>query len=416
MQFFLEVLLTSWIDPFLWFKSMSMLGVRKSKKHCILVFLGHCCLLDAKSIIEIYWKNSVISECLVTVLLLYSIWATWFLFKGTLHEKAIYILGFHCILISVELGIIEGYVLLFGKEFDQALNNSLTSAICYVFVKILQAILCYCFFGRKNSVKFFSQKWEKLSLLLMCYIMLSNLYLKKMVNKENLSMALLLETLFLFWYIVSSALSLKGKNKDIGKLKQKADSSLDTKRQIKDIDQLRHDFSANMFVMKNLWYYKDYEKLEQYMDTVFADVDIVKVQFEHPNFPVRIIVSNLMQLADRVGIHFTVWIDVKDFGMTDEHICTVLHYLVLNGFELTLTNHIREAYVQLEVLHNDIGYEIRCKGTCMKEEKERLDNQKQMEVIERIIEKYDGIVEMKKRKSEGKNIYEREVRIIIHSK
>lgn len=92
---------------------------------------------------------------------------------------------------------------------------------------------------------------------------MSNLYLKRIVYKGSSNTTLLLETVFLFWYILSSLLALKGKNKHIWELKQKVDSNLDVKRQISDIDQFRHDFSTNVFLMKNLAYCKEYDKMER---------------------------------------------------------------------------------------------------------------------------------------------------------
>lgn len=236
------------------------------------------------------------------LILLYVIFATWYLFEGTLHKKMMHLFMFYCILLITELSIVGGYALLYPEEMDGVLDNSISNTIFGCLAKILQGLFCYCFLGKNKAVKFFCQNKERLSLILMCYIMLSNLYLKRIVYKGNSNTTLLLETVFLFWYILSSLLALKGKNKHIWELKQKVDSNLDVKRQISDIDQFRHDFSINVFLMKNLAYCKEYDKLEHYM--AFANVEKVKLSFKHPNFPVRILVSSLIHTAASAGITF----------------------------------------------------------------------------------------------------------------
>ncbi|HAU86621.1 MAG TPA: hypothetical protein DCW90_14370 [Lachnospiraceae bacterium] len=420
MQIFLDVFLTSWIDPFLWFKSMSTLGVRRSKKQCILIFSIYCCLIDAKGIGERYNEDGIVRECAMFLILFYGIWATWLLFEGTFHKKIIYMFVFFCILLVTELSIVGIYSLFYPKDIDGVLLNNTSNTIFGFLAKILQGLLCYCFFGRHKRINFFCQNRERLSLILMCYIMLSNLYLKRTVYKESPNTTLVLESVFLFWYILSSVLVLREKNKDIWKLKKKVDSGGNTKRQVRDIDQLRHDFSTNVFLMKNLLYYKDYDKLQHFMDTIFADVEKVRLVFDHPNFPVRIVISYLMQIAARAGIPFLIHIETNEFGMTDEDICIVLYNLVVYGLELASVISVREENVQLKVWHNQKGYAILCRCLCTKEEKLRQIDRRQegstifgKELVVRIVKKYGGTMEIGSEKSKWKNIYVKNINIYI---
>ena len=425
MNSIVEMLLTGLIDPLIWMKSMSTLGVRKNRKQCILIFLIYYSLIVGKGIWERYNRGDIVRECAMFLILLYAIFATWYLFEGTFHEKMIHILMFYCILIITELFIFQAYSLLHPEDMDGALNDSISKFVCGCLVKMLQGLLCYCFFGNEKTMKFFYHNIERLSLILICFAMLSNLYFVKYVNEESSKTILLFETalLLLIWFVLSSMFALKGKNKHIWELKQKANSSLGTPRQVSDIDQFRHDFSTSVFLMKNLWNYKEYDKLEHYMNTAFADVEKVKLLYEHPNFPVRIVVSSLIHTAASAGIPFTVKIEVYKFGMTDEDICTVFQNLVLNGLDQASVIPAKKAYVQLEALHNDTGYAIRCRSACTREESRQQNDRKKtesiafgMELVDRIIEKYGGIVEKKKGKSQWKNIYEREVMIQISYK
>ncbi|WP_092477709.1 ATP-binding protein [[Clostridium] polysaccharolyticum] len=353
------------------------------------------------------------TECAIFVVLLYLIFATWYLFEGTLYNKMIHLFIYYCILIVTELSVVVVYTLLTGKDPNETMNNSTFDMVGGGLMMLLKGLLCYCVFGKKESASFLNRNREKLSLILIGFIMISSWYLRKCSSGERADTTLLLETAFLFWYVVSSVLVLNGKNKNIWKLRKKAYDSMGTPRQVRDIDQFRHDFSGNIYLMKNLWHYKDYEKLEQIMHSVFGEVENVKLVFEHSNYPVRIVVSHLLQKAANAGISLSVQIEVQEFGMTGEEICTVLYDLVLNGLDRTSALPAKKAYVHLEVLHNDMGYIIQCRNTCMREEKGQLKEQKDMEVVERIIRKYGGTVEKKREKAEWKNINKTEVVIQI---
>lgn len=416
MNSIVEMLLTGLIDPILWISSMSTLGVRKSRKQCMLIFLIYYSLLIGKGIWERYNRGDIVRECAMFLILLYVNFATWYLFEGTLYEKMIHLFMFNCIWLITELSVIGAYTFLNPEDIDGVLYDGISNLVCGGLIKILQGLFCYCVFKRNETKKLFYQNIERLSLILVGFTILCILYLGKVENKESFNITTLLEIVFLGWYILSFVFILKEKNRQIGELKQKAKSSVGTPQQVSNIDQFRHDFSTHVFLMKNFCCYKNYEKLEHYMDTVFAEVEKVKLVFEHPNFQVRIVVSNLIQMADRAGIPFTVQIDVNDFGMSDEDVCTVLHNIGLNGLDLASEVPVKKAYVQLEALHRDTGYAIRCKSTCIREESRQQDNRKQaesiafgMELVDTIIKKYGGIVEKKKGKTGWKNIFEREV-------
>lgn len=420
MDSILEILLTGLMDPLIWIKSMSTLGTQKSKKQSTLFFLIYYSLVVGKGIWGEYTDSSRMKEVLMFVILLYITFATLFLFEGKLYEKAIYICIFYCILIVSELCMIELYSFLFHEDFNGVINNKTSNLVCGCLAKILQIFLCYCFFGSKKAMDFFYKNKEKISLFLICFAMLSNLFFKNIVSEESSNAILLFETvlLLLLWYILSSLFTLKEKDKYIGGLKLEANCN--SEGQVMDIDQFKHDFSTNVFIMKNLWYYKEYDKLESYMNDVFADVEKVELLFEHPNFAVRILVSSLIQMAARLGIPFNIQIEVNEFGMTDEDVCTIFQNLVLNGLNLAAKVPVKEAYVCLQVMHIDNGYEIRCRNTCVGIEKiQKSSKQKQesiifgMELVDRLIRKYHGTVEKNSVRQKKENICQAEMLIRI---
>jgi len=113
---------------------------------------------------------------------------------------------------------------------------------------------------------------------------------------------------------------------------------------------------------------------------------------------------------------------VKDLieGMTDEDVCTIFQSLVLNGLNLAAKVPVKEAYVCLQVMHIDNGYEIRCRNTCVGIEKiQKSSKQKQesiifgMELVDRLIRKYHGTVEKNSVRQKEENICRAEMLIRI---
>ena len=82
MAFILEAILTGWIDPLLWYKSMSTLYIQKNKKLCFGAFVMNCLLLIFKQFITNTTQNSFIQIILMVGIQVYLIIVTVFLFEG----------------------------------------------------------------------------------------------------------------------------------------------------------------------------------------------------------------------------------------------------------------------------------------------------------------------------------------------
>ena len=401
MAFILEIVLTGWIDPFLWFKSMSALYVLKSKKRCIGSFLVYGVLLIVKQLTSNHIGNPFIQVITMIVIELYLIFATIFLFEGRLHEKLISVLVFCCILIATELIVIRCYVALVHTDLDNIIQNGMANCICGFMVLFLKSIACYCFFGSVKIKSFFYSYKERVVLIVMVVVMLFFLLSSSSLNEKQSDMSFLMDAVWLIflWNAFIFIFALKRKDNYISDLQQDIRKNMERNELAQDIDRFKHSYSVNMLIMKNLLCNQQYDTFDTYMEEAFEDVEKAELLFNHSNITIRILMSGLIQTARKMRIPFAVRIPVQEFGMEDEEICSILQNLVKNGLEAAAKVPQDIAHVCLQVLPNEDGYEIRCSNECMgtvdfekTSKREKSIHGFGVGIVDKIVKKYSGII------------------------
>ena len=391
MNSIVEMLLTGLIDPLIWMKSMSTLGLKRSRMQYVVAFVICYILVIGKTFTATYISMGVISTLFTIILAVYLFTATIFLFEGEVREKILYVCMLCSITLATEL-IVMGSVLFFKPDaLEVIMHDGLMNLICTLIAKLLLLLSCYWLFSRKN-LKLFYENEEMASLLLVSFVLVEDIIFKYMNNEHTTNAMLLfaiIEILFL-WYILSTLLALQRKEGKIFKLNQEACSNLDRTEMGKDIDHFKHEFSTYAFIMKNLWYCKEYDKLGKYMDKVFKDVPKVELLYEHPNFAVRILISLMMQMAKKAGIMLHIQIDIDEFGMEDQDICAIFHSLVLEGLQEAVKTSYHKPSVSLKVMSSNAGYVIQCTSDCISESNKE-DNELD-EVMNGIVETHNGKV------------------------
>ncbi|HAU85615.1 MAG TPA: hypothetical protein DCW90_08960 [Lachnospiraceae bacterium] len=391
MNSIVEILLTGLIDPLIWIKSMSTLGVKRSRIQYVVAFVICYILVIGKAFTATYRSMGAISTLLTVILAVYLFAATIFLFEGKFREKVLYVCMLCSITLATELIVMGSFLFFKPDALEVIMQDGLMNLISTLIAKLLLIISCYWLFNRKN-LKLFYENEEIASLLLVSLALVVDVMFKYMSNKYTTNAMLLfaiIEILFL-WYILSTLLALKKKDDKIYKLNQEACSNLDRREMVKDIDHFKHEFSTYAFMMKNLWHCKEYEKLEEYMDNVFKDVPKVELIYEHPNFAVKILISFLMQMAKKAGIMLHIQIEIDEFGMQDKDICAIFYSLVLEGLQEAVKISYHEPSVSLKVMSSNAGYVIQCNSDCISETNKK-DNELD-EVINGIVETHNGKV------------------------
>lgn len=392
MDSILEILLTGLMDPLIWIKSMSTLGLKKTKIQCIGAFFMCYMLVIGKSFAAAYVSIRAISTLLTILLAVYLFAATILLFEGRIREKILYVCMFSCITFVSEL-IVIGCCLFFKPDaWNLIMHNKIANLTCTLFAKALQILSCYWLFSRKKHMRFFYHNQKVVSLLIVICALVSDIILKNSNNRQSINAVLLFAMIeiLLLWYIINFILGLKRKDTKIRELNQKVSTDLASAELGKDIDHFKHEFSTYVFIIKNLWYCKEYDKLNEYMDEVFKDVQKIELLFEHSNFTVRIIISGLIQMARKIGVIFDVRIDVKEFGMNDEDICVIFQNLVLNRLKEAVEVPSSAAHVELQVGYTDIGYEIQCIGDSVRNSDCVLELD---EIVDKVVKKCNGMIE-----------------------
>ncbi len=367
MESIIGTFLIGLIDPLIWMRSMSILGFRRSRKQCIGVFLICYILVVGKGYTAAHEGMETISKLFTITLAAYLFGTTIFVFGGKVKEKVLYSGIFFCILFATEL-IVIGVCLTFHiGTLDKITNNGVINLVCSSVLKGLQAIICYWVFHKKKRKKFFENNQEVLSLMVVTCILVSYVILGNGQSQRNRNVVLLfgISIILAQWYIMSSLFSFKKKDKSIMELNEEISYMKEQKELIAEIEHFEHNFSTNIILMKNLFYYKEYERFGKYMDVTFRTVEKAELLFNHPNIAVRILISGLIKTAKQMRIPFTVRIQVKEFGMDDEDICSILKNLVMNGLEAASKVPYGEAHVSLQIFFTELGYEIVCINDCV---------------------------------------------------
>lgn len=395
-------LLTGLIEPLLWIKSMSTLDYNKNWTKYYKAGLGYYVLIVGKGLAGIYINVRAVNILASIILAVYIFVITVLLFGGELREKVIYVCIFFCILFASELIVIGVFSAFIQVSWNTMMNNDKVNFICECISRILQVTGCYCLFNKRKCMNFFYRNQERISLIIVICAMLISIILKS-VNKQEIADVVLLfeiiQILFL-WYILSTSFAIKKKDKYILDLNQEVSNNIERQELIQSLSHLKHDFSTHVSIMKNLVYYKKYDKLEQYMENVFKEVERAEVLYNHPNITVGILISELIRTAKEFHVPLSVKIQVKEFGMNNEDICAIFKNLVMNGLEAASKVHHEIAHVSLQVLYTNTGYEIRCINECVGvaqfKRTSKMDKRNHgfgVDIIDKIVKKYQGTVE-----------------------
>lgn len=407
MDSILEMVLTAWIDPVIWFKSMSVLGYKRGKRKCIAFAIVYYLLIIAKSLSETNIESKTMNTMVGIALTIYIFIVTIVWFDGDLVEKIIVISLFHCILVTSELVVIHVFFSCMNGNWDLIMNNNLVNASATIIAKSLQAVLFYWLFGKKRykNLIFFNQNIT-LSLIAIT-IMVNNMVAINISMEKDGNVILLFEVIqcLVLCYILIISMTLKRKEQWISDLNQEVYNNLERKKLLQELEHFKHDYASHGAMMLQLLEHQEYDKLKEYMKDLFKGVEQAEVFYDHPNVIVAILMSELIQKAKKVQVLFTAKIQVDEFGMSDEEVCSVLNNLVVNGIEAAAKVPSNMARVSLQVLYTKSGYEMRCVNPCIGTADFKKTSKKDKKshgfggaIVDKITKKYRGIVERSYRK------------------
>lgn len=416
MDAILEICLGAVIDPLIWFMSMSTLGCKKSRWWYIGALIGYDILLLAKVLERNYIGSDILDILVSLCLAVYVVVVGIKMFEGKIYNKVIRAGILFFISFVTEVIVLELYMVFFHVDWSCIMQTGSVNLICSYASRFLQGLSCYCLFRKKPLKRLFPYNQKMVAAITVLGIVGADIMARGIQNTENEEVILLFRIIeFLFiCYVGSSLFVLRRKDKSIRDWENKVKKNRIQQEWEVDIRHFKHDFSTHIFMLKNLYYCKEYERLERYMDNVFGKVEKVELNYEHKNTAIRIVISRLMQIAKKAGVDLSVKIDVEEFGMKSNEICIILKELVVDGLKHATRVHNPSAKVSLQGFYTEDGYDIQCKSSCVETVKDSIGKneyaQEHFKDILTIIEKYHGTFDRRILADNGNYV----VAVVIH--
>ena len=412
MGWILMDFMTALIDSLLWFKSMSTLGCKKSQKKCGVVVLGLYLFILVKCFVETYIRIQLINISISMMLLIYIVLTTIFIFQGSISEKIINIGFFFSLLLGSELMVLS-FVLFFTHGDLSVINKFFVICICTVVAKLIEASGCYFIFIRRKGRTLFGDHIAQISLLTVIVSMLGNVFFKYVKDKISASAILTFELTqtILLWYILKTSSVLKRKDEQLFELEKEVSSNEERQKLLENLAEFRHDYSVHSTIIKNMLYCKEYDKATEYAELIYKDVEKTKLSYTHSNIAITILINQLQQKAQEYGIILSAAIQVDDFGMKDNDICSILHNIVTNALEAAAKLPKENGIVTLLVIYTETGYEISCFNHCVgivsfgnTTKKDKMLHGFGVGIVEKLVKKYNGTMKMECKETSCKGV------------
>lgn len=412
MGWLLYNVLTGIVDPLLWFKSMSTLGCKKSRGKCYVAVTGYYSLTLIKKFTKVFISNQLIHACVSMMLLIYIFLATILLFQGSKSEKVINISIFFSLLMGCELIVLSG-VLLYTHGNLNIVSKPLSGCICYIIAKILESLGCYWIFIKRNNRNIFYDYRERVSVVIVFISMMGNILLIYVKDKMSANTVLTFEItqIVFLWYILRTSSAFKKKDKQLFELEKEVSSNEERQKLLENLAEFRHDYSVHSTIIKNMLYCKEYDKATEYAELIYKDVEKTKLSYKHSNVAITILINQLQQKAEEYGVIFSAVVQVDDFGMGDNEICSILHNIVTNALEAAVKLPKEDAIVTLLVIYTETGYEINCYNHCVgiasfgkTTKKDKMLHGYGVAIVEKLVKKYNGTMKMESKETFRKGI------------
>lgn len=409
MEAVIVSLLFGLIDPYLWIKSMSTLGKNKSKIKYGGAFVVVYLLIELKNFMGNYVDSNGVGIFLSIFILSCYFIMTIALFEGSISEKIINLCVFFFLMFISELIGMGLFWLWLKIDLNTVLSAPNIYFLCCCIAKVLLAIGCYFIYAKGKLMDFFYQSREciPLAIVNIVFDMFAGPIISNADMKDFIHIVLLLGIgqMSILWNIVCVSYVLKKKDKRILELEREMSENEKRLELLKQINQLKEDFSKYIATITELLKNEQYDKLNDYAFTALESLENIELLYNHPNITVGILIGELKEASKKMQVPFSPSIQVRDFGISNEDICCLLRNLVMDRLEAASKVHHETAHVSLQILYNMAGYEIRCINECVETEDITESSEKERErIIHKIVKKNHGTIEMKCMETDRKGI------------
>ena len=349
------------IEPYIWLKSMSTLGWKneKLKRYSWVFFLGYYILTLVKQYVA-FTKGTggEWTICFGILLNLYMI-LSFFWFKGSI-LKRIYTIGlfFICVYIT-EMIAFSLIVIVLKIPTAVFFELGFVNTICTLITKVLLIPVCYIIFLKEeNMIRLLYRNKELFPLIVLTVIFemvtfsIFGYQKFKEISLESIIIITLSQTILLATMFYITAI--------LRKVKAELEQKKEIIRLTNSLDNLRHDMSSHVRMLKSYAKKGQYDELVDYMNKAFADIDVAENICTSDNYAVSVVISSFLSEAKNKKIKFTRSINVQNFMLSDSEICSLLSNILKNAMEAAENVSEEDRFICLEISPLRKGYYINC--------------------------------------------------------
>lgn len=202
-----------------------------------------------------------------------------------------------------------------GSVFKQGLaftnKSPFIPVLCGVLMSISIVILTYCLFRGRGAEKLISCG------CFFCLICVSELI--AIVVQIILAGNLL--------YVISI---IRKKDREIHSIESEMIHLEEMLQMSEKLEEIRHDLRFHAQVVCGLVGHGCYEKLNEYLHTIFEDIQEVESCSVVPEPALAVVLSQFMQESREKGIQFVRHIMIKEFYMNSKDLCTIVSNMLQN--------------------------------------------------------------------------------------
>ncbi|MFT4146795.1 MAG: GHKL domain-containing protein [Mobilitalea sp.] len=308
-----------------------------------------------------------ISYCFITTIILN---------KNPLLQKVILVFVFSAILAITDLIMLILLKVFINQPLTDALQN--INSIYIIFICKLLTVLLFESIIKNRTRKPFIQ-YSYLSeisiiiflnlILLLMTIYIFN-YKKSMVQDLDFIILFVFVTvLTITIYAILIIIQLEKKSKQQMETKLKL-QQFELEMQLKDdiiymsdkLRKLRHDMNNHFSIIKAFLFSKKYEDLEEYINSIYEDVELANELVLTSNKALSIMINTKKSIAKNKNIEFSSMLLHSDINILDKDMCTLIGNLLDNAIEAAV-NSGGKKYIQLMIQRTEEGSIISCENS-----------------------------------------------------
>ncbi len=364
------------VECFIFWRLNSVLELKYNKNYLKLaIVFMYIILVLKKHIFDLpELKNYMFIGTIVTISYCFII--TIILNKNPLMQKVIVVFVFFAVLAITDLIMLLILKVFIDLPIADALQDIKSTYIIFI-CKLLTELLFEWIIKKRTRKQFIHYSYlneisiivfMNLILLLMTIYIFS--YKKSMVQDLDFIILFVFVTVVIITtYAIFIIIQLEKKSKQQMETKLKL-QQFELEMQLKDdiinvsdkLRKLRHDMNNHFSIIKAFLVSKKYKDLEEYINSIYEDVEIANELVLTSNKALSIIINIKKNIAKSKNIEFSSMLLHSDINMLDKDMCTLIGNLLDNAIEAAVSSGGKK-YIQLMIQRTEEGSVISCENS-----------------------------------------------------